>query len=172
LLVIDGAVGFGNGRVIPAGPLREPIAAAAGRCRAAVLIGTDAARARAQLPRDLPVLAASLAPGPEIASLAAQRVIAFAGIGRPEKFFAMLREAGVVVASCHGFADHHPYSERELRPLLAEAERLGALPVTTPKDAVRLPASLRAAVRVVGVRLVWRDESRIEALLAEVRWSA
>jgi len=171
-LVIDGAVGFGNGRVIPAGPLREPVAAAAGRCRAAVLIGTDAAGARAQLPNRLPVLAASLAPGPDAASLAAQRVIAFAGIGRPEKFFAMLREAGIVVAACHGFADHHPYSERELRPLLAEADRLGALPVTTPKDAVRLPASLRAAVRVVGVRLVWRDESQIEALLGEVRRSA
>jgi tetraacyldisaccharide 4'-kinase len=169
LLVIDGAVGFGNGRVIPAGPLREPVAAAAGRCRAAVLIGADAAGARARLPREMPLLAARLAPAPEAAALVGRRVLAFAGIGRPEKFFAMLREAGIVVASCRGFADHHPYSERELRALLAEADRLGALPVTTPKDAVRLPATLRAAVRVVGVRLVWSEPSEIEALLAEVR---
>jgi tetraacyldisaccharide 4'-kinase len=168
LLVIDGAVGFGNGRVIPAGPLREPVAAAAGRCRAAVLIGPDAAGARAELPRALPVLAARLAPAPEAAALVGRRVLAFAGIGRPEKFFAMLREAGVLVASCRGFADHHRYSEREVRALLAEADRLGALPVTTPKDAVRLPAPLSASVGVVGVRLVWCDAPAIEALLAEV----
>jgi 3-deoxy-D-manno-octulosonic-acid transferase len=169
LLVIDGAVGFGNGRVIPAGPLREPVAAAARRCRAAVLIGADANGARAELPPDLPVLTAHATPEAEAAALAGQRVLAFAGIGRPEKFFAMLREAGIAVASCRGFADHHRYSEPELRRLLTEADRLGALPVTTPKDAVRLPAPLRTSVRVVGMRLVWSDPSAIEALLAEVR---
>jgi tetraacyldisaccharide 4'-kinase len=169
LLVIDGAVGFGNGRVIPAGPLREPIAAAARRCRAAVLIGSDASGARAALPGELPVLAARLVPGPEVAALVGRRVLAFAGIGRPEKFFAMLREAGVVVAAGQGFADHHRYSQREMRTLLAQAERLGALPVTTPKDAVRLPVALGAAVRVAGVRLTWCDASAIEALLAEIR---
>jgi len=167
-LVIDGTVGFGNGRVIPAGPLREPVAAAAERCRAAVMIGGDATGAAILLPPDLPVLAADLEPGPEIAALAGQPVVAFAGIGRPEKFFAMLRAAGAMVAACHAFPDHHPYAARDLRPLLAEAERLGARPVTTPKDAVRLPAALRDAVSVQGVRLAWRDPSGIAAVLREV----
>ena len=78
LLVIDGAVGFGNGRVLPAGPLREPVAAAARRARAAVLIGPDATGATAGL--KLPVLRAALVP--DAAGLAGRRVLAFAGIGR------------------------------------------------------------------------------------------
>lgn len=85
LLVVDGGFGFGNGRVLPAGPLREPVAAAAARCQAAVLIGADLAGACRALPPTLPVLRARLLPGPEAAALAGRPVLAFAGIGRPEK---------------------------------------------------------------------------------------
>src|SRR3984957_10247094 len=82
LLVVDGASGFGNGRVLPAGPLREPLDAGAARCQAAVLIGPDGVG-----PLPLPVLRASLRPGPEIAGWVGRRVLAFAGIARPEEFF-------------------------------------------------------------------------------------
>jgi tetraacyldisaccharide 4'-kinase len=164
-LVIDGASGFGNGRVIPAGPLREPAAAAASRCGAAVLIGADDHGAAAALPPELPVLRARLeAAGAE--GLAGQRVLAFAGIGRPGKFFATLEAAGVILAERVGFADHHPYAAVEVERIVARAARLGAVAVTTPKDAMRLPPALRARVRVVGVRLVWADPSAIERLLA------
>jgi tetraacyldisaccharide 4'-kinase len=168
LLVIDGAAGFGNGRVIPAGPLREPVAAAASRCRAAVLIGADAAHACAQLPPALPVLRAELRPAPEIAAVIGQRVLAFAGIGRPEKFFAMLAAAGVVVAHTVAFPDHHRYTRAELDRLLATAARLDAVPVTTPKDAARLSPADRARVAVVGVRLAWQDAAALAALLADL----
>ena len=94
LLVVDGASGFGNGRVFPAGPLREPVAAAARRCQAAVLIGPDATGALAKLPPGLPVHRARLVPGPEAAALAGRRVLGFAGIAMPDKFFATLAEAG------------------------------------------------------------------------------
>ncbi len=96
LLVIDGATGFGNGRLLPGGPLREPVAAAASRCAAAVLIGDDACGVAAGLP--IPVLRAKLVPGAEVAELRGRRVVAFAGIARPDKFFGMLRSAGVVLA--------------------------------------------------------------------------
>ncbi len=165
LLVIDGASGFGNGRVLPAGPLREPIEAAAARCAAAVLIGADETGAARQLPAALPVLHATLAPDTGIAPLTGRKVLAFAGIGRPEKFFAMLERAGVEVVRRRPFPDHHRYSAATLRALRDEAARLGAIPVTTPKDAARLPAG---AVHVVGVQLVWRDASAIETLLGQV----
>lgn len=168
LLVIDGATGFGNGRVLPAGPLREPVAAGAARCQAAVLIGPDATAAAARLPPGLPVLRARLEPGAEIAALRGLPVLAFAGLAIPGKFFDGLERAGVALAARRGFPDHHPYRETELRAVLEEAERLGAVAVTTPKDAARLPQAMRDRVRVVGVELVWEDAAAIGSLLARV----
>ncbi len=168
LLVVDGATGFGNGRVLPAGPLREPVAAGAARCQAAVLIGEDTSGAMRALPPTLPVLRAHLVPTPDVTALAGQRALAFAGIASPDKFFTTLRAAGIAPVRCVPFADHHVFSEHELAELLADAEQLGAVPVTTPKDAVRLPAALRARVRVVGVTLAWDDEAAIQALLAQI----
>jgi tetraacyldisaccharide 4'-kinase len=165
LLVIDGATGFGNGRVLPAGPLREPVATGAARCQAAVLIGADATHAAALLPPGLPVLRADLAP--DAADLAGQRVLAFAGIGRPSKFFATLAQAGVQVVDQAAFPDHHPFRPAELQRLLRRAADLGAVLVTTPKDAVRLPPAIRDQVRVAGVSLLWADAAQIEWLLEQ-----
>jgi tetraacyldisaccharide 4'-kinase len=95
-------------------------------------------------------------------------VFAFAGIGRPEKFFATLRGAGATVVAARSFPDHHPYSVAEIDSLLAEAARLNAVPVTTPKDAVRLPDAVRGAVRAIGVSLVWDDPAAPEHLLDHV----
>jgi tetraacyldisaccharide 4'-kinase len=166
LLVVDGAAGFGNGRVLPAGPLREPVSAAASRCRAAVLIGPDSSGALAQLPPNLPVVRAGLVQGDEIASLAGRRVLAFAGIAIPGKFFSALERAGVELVGRVAFADHHAFTATELTRLEAEARALNAVLVTTPKDAVRLPTGLH--VVVVSVRLVWDDEAAIDALLDEI----
>jgi tetraacyldisaccharide 4'-kinase len=109
VLVVDGATGFGNGRVLPAGPLREPVAVGAARCQASVVIG-----ALVPLPVGLPVLRASLVQGPEIATLRQRRVLAFAGIAYPDKFFGPLAEAGAELVRRMPFPDHHPYSAHEL----------------------------------------------------------
>jgi tetraacyldisaccharide 4'-kinase len=166
LLVIDGAQGFGNGRVIPAGPLREPAAKAAARCQAAVLIGEDQRGALASLPAALPALRAALAPGETALALAGRTVFAFAGIGRPSKFHATLAEAGATISATRDFPDHHPYRDSELAALREAAEAHGAQLVTTPKDFVRLPVAFRDHVHVAGVRLVWEDAAEIEAMLA------
>ena len=165
LLVVDGAYGFGNGRIIPAGPLREPVAAAAARCRAAVLIGEDEAGVLAQLPPGLPVLRARLVAGPEAAMLAGQPVFAFCGIASPRKFFATLQEAGAILAGRESFADHYPFDNGDMQALLAQAESLRALPVTTKKDFVRIPPAFRSRVTVVTVRLAWQEPAEIESLL-------
>jgi tetraacyldisaccharide 4'-kinase len=166
LLVVDGVAGFGNGRVLPAGPLREPIAVAAARCRAAVLIGPDVSGAVAALPPGLPVLRAALVQDAGIAELCGRRVLAFAGIAFPEKFFAGLERAGVIVADRAPFADHHAFTGAELGSLVRKAREMDAVLVTTPKDAVRLPAG--ANVHVVNVRLEWENVAGIEGLLNDL----
>jgi tetraacyldisaccharide 4'-kinase len=174
LLVIDGTSGFGNGYLFPAGPLREPVDAAARRCHAAILIDADETGVLAKLPPELPVLRAKLTPGPEAAELAGRRVLGFAGIALPDKFFATLREVGAEVVARRSFPDHHPYTEAELAELLAEAKRLDALPVTTAKDSVRLAPEMRRQVRTLSVTLSWEDPEAPESLLRSVinRWAS
>ena len=181
LLVVDGATGFGNGRVLPAGPLREPAAAAAARCRAAILIGPDLSGARQALPPGFPILAASLLPSTDLhnadlhnadlpnTDLYGRRVLAFCGIARPSKFYDTLRQAGADLAATASYPDHHRYTPAELTHILTQAAALGATPATTFKDAVRLPPGVRASVLVVGVTLAWADPAEIEALLDELR---
>ena len=170
LLTIDGAFGFGNRRVIPAGPLREPIAAGAARCQAAVLIGPDQTGALNLLPPEFPVLRAKLLPGPEIAAYAGRQVLAFAGIASPEKFFTGLERVGVILAERRPFPDHHPFTEPELHRIIDKARALHVRPVTTPKDATRIPPALRAEFDVIGVMLEWENPGAIEALIAALPW--
>lgn len=165
ILLVDGATGFGNGQVMPAGPLREPVAAAAARCHAAVIIGDDKTDAIDQIPVDLPILRAKLRPGPEMLALAGRRVIAFAGIASPDKFFNSLAEAGALLVGRAAFADHHPFAPAEVSYLLDQATKLEAVAVTTPKDAVRLPPDLRQRVLITGVDLEWQRPQQIDALL-------
>ena len=160
LLVIDGAAGFGNGHVLPAGPLREPVAAAAQRCRAAVLIGDDERHAIRKLPLSLAVLRAHLEP---TELLVDRRLLAFAGIARPGKFRQTLEQAGAEVAELIEFPDHHRFTRAEILRVKARAASLGAEPVTTPKDATRLPPGFHPLV--ADVRLVWDDPAALDAVL-------
>lgn len=165
LLVVDGATGFGNGLMIPAGPLREPIAQGLARADAVIMIGDDETGISTALAAQLPVLAARLAPTSDAEVLAGKRVVAFAGIGRPAKFFATLEAMGCTLAARHPFADHHRYRVSEVMNLCAEAAALDATTVTTEKDWVRLPQPTRAMVQTLPVRLEWQDEAQVRALL-------
>ncbi len=168
LIVVDGGYGFGNGRLLPAGPLREPIEEGLGRAGAVVLVGRDEAGVEQTLASRVPVLRGRLMPAGSLETLADKPVLAFAGIGRPAKFFDMLREAGLRVAKARGFADHHSYREAEVEALLETAAVLDAVPVTTAKDAMRLSAGLRERVHVIPVRFLWEDAGAIAALLRPI----
>ena len=165
LVVVDAAYGFGNGRVMPAGPLREPLACGLARADAVVLVGDGAGFDRNGLPAALPVLEADLVPGPETAALAGRRVFAFAGIGRPGKFFATLAAIGCEVAGTRSYADHHRYSAGEVADLMRAAEDADAIPVTTEKDAVRLGAARDSRIAVLTVSIRWRDEAALAAVM-------
>jgi len=162
LVVVDGAAGFGNRRVFPAGPLREPVAAGFARAHALVMVGADARAAAFGFAG--PVLRADLVPAP--GAWAGVPVVAFAGIGRPEKFFDTVAQTGALVRATYPFADHHAYSRRQIERLLAIAAERGALPVTTEKDWVRLPPDLAARIRTVPVELRFADPGALAALLA------
>ncbi|AQS87267.1 tetraacyldisaccharide 4'-kinase [Neoasaia chiangmaiensis NBRC 101099] len=165
IVTVDGATGFGNGKLFPAGPLREPVAAGLSRADAIVMIGRDDTRLRDNLPAQIPYAVARLVPGPEIRRLQGRRVIAFAGIARPTKFFDTLTEAGIQPLRCLSFPDHHRYGERDLKRLARLRLQEGVTLVTTAKDAVKLPAWLRQQVTVINIELLWSDPGAPEELL-------
>jgi tetraacyldisaccharide 4'-kinase len=165
LLIVDGSYAFGNRRIIPAGPLREPIAAGLARADAVVLVGENIAGVTASIPSAIPLLRAVLSPASAAEKLAGRDVVAFAGIGRPEKFFRTLEELGCRIKFRRAFGDHHLYERREIEKLIEKAERNKALLVTTAKDMVRVPGELRGKMRSLPVRLVFRDPEQLVRLL-------
>jgi tetraacyldisaccharide 4'-kinase len=169
IIVIDGGYGFGNAKMIPAGPLRESIPHGLSRAQSAVIIGDDDTGSGDTVTScGLTPLRARLVPTPLPADIAGQPVIAFAGIGRPEKFFETVSSLDCTVASRIPFADHHPYSEADIRHLDETAKKAGAHLLTTEKDARRLPQSFLEQITVVPVHLEWSDEHAIEALLDQI----
>lgn len=182
LVVVDGEYGIGNGRLLPAGPLRESVAGALSRADAVVVLGEDGSGIGAGIRTAIetagigagienagdrmPVLKARLAPGDDGEEWRGRKVLAFAGIGRPEKFFRSLREAGAEVVAAHAFPDHYPYGEDEAAALIEAAEAAGAEPVTTAKDAERLSVVMRDRVRVFAVRVQWEDEAALARVLS------
>ncbi len=167
LAVVDGGAGIGNGCVLPAGPLREPLARGLRRVQALVLVGDDRRGARAALGQhDMPVIEADLVPGDEVRELRERPVVAFAGIGRPEKFFETLAENGCTVIARYAFADHHRYKPEEIAAIVNQARGREAVPVTTEKDHVRLPMDTRETVRTLPVTLAWRAPEEPRKLLA------
>lgn len=182
VLVVDGAVGAGNGCITPAGPLRAPLAPQLARADAVLVMGGGAAGeavTRQAVEAGCTLLHGRFLPDPAaVAALRGVPLVAFAGIGRPEKFFATLEAEGLDVAARHAFPDHRPYRPEELARLLAEAEARGARLVTTQKDLARLTAADRATlagrIAALPVRLAVEEPGALDALiaLAEARFRA
>jgi tetraacyldisaccharide 4'-kinase len=174
ILLVDGSRGVGNGRIIPAGPLRAPLEIQIAHADALIVVGPPLGAAA--------VIAAASRYGitvfhgrlePDAASLAAlgrRKVLAFAGIGNPEKFFATLREAGIEVAERESFSDHHRYTAAEAQALITLAEARNLLLITTEKDFVRLRgepslAALAARASALPVRLVIDEQDAFRQMV-------
>jgi tetraacyldisaccharide 4'-kinase len=175
IVVIDGRRGIGNGRVIPAGPLRAPLAAQLPRAHALIVIGEPGPSARAVVETarrgDLPVLTGRLVPdAAAVAALKGAPVLAFAGIGDADKFFATLRDAGIAVAATQRYADHHPFSAADAADLIARAEQSRLALVTTEKDQARMVgdpalAALAARAKALPVTLALDKAGGLRDLL-------
>lgn len=161
VLVVDGDYGLGNGRVIPAGPLREPVELGLARAQAIVVMGHNRTFVA---PAGKIVLKARLAPC-EGVPLKGKKVVAFAGIGMPQKFFATLKEAGAILVGEHRYPDHHPFRDTELATLARDAADKHAKLLTTEKDFVRLDPPWRQKIAALKVEIQWEDRSAVEALL-------
>lgn len=166
LLIIDGAYGLGNGRLLPAGPLRESLASGLARSHGVIMIGEDAQNLSPSI--HLPILHATLAPQGDVSFLRAHRWLAFAGIGRPEKFFATARAAGADITATRTFADHHAYSDTDITGLLRDAETLGLRLLTTAKDAVKIPPHHHASIAVLPVTLGFSNPAFVSDFLAKM----
>ncbi|WP_300532255.1 tetraacyldisaccharide 4'-kinase [Maricaulis sp.] len=170
ILVVDGQTGWGNGRVFPAGPLREPVAAGLSRADAVIVMMPDGERAPDYRglgldELEIPVLHAWLkasAPPPD------GPLIAFAGIGRPEKFYDALSAAGGNIIDTCSFGDHHAFGEGELKYMFALAARHGAELVTTEKDWVRLPRHARERIACWPVEAAFAQPAVLDGLLQRV----
>ena len=153
LQVIDGGYGLGNRHVFPAGPLREDFNQALSRAQAVLMIGNDHTHLLPALQSQKNTFTAHVALAEDVAHLQGRPLFAFAGIGRPAKFYQTLRQAGFEICGTHDFADHHVYDARDLKMLQVEAEALNAQLVTTTKDWVRIPAGYQHMVEFVPVEL-------------------
>jgi tetraacyldisaccharide 4'-kinase len=177
ILLVDGRRGIGNGRVFPAGPLRAPLKAQIAQAHAVMFVGpSDSAPAILQRigRHNVAIYHARLEPdGDTIAALKGRRVLAFAGIGDPQKFFATLAEAAIEVAERASFPDHHRYSRSDVRALLARADANNLMLLTTEKDFVRLSgkkrlAALAARANALPVRLAIEEADAFGEMILKV----
>lgn len=178
ILVVDGRRGIGNGLVFPAGPLRAPLARQIERADAMMVIGDGMAAEPAEAAarqQGMPVFHGHLEPDRQaVADLKGHALLAFAGIGDPEKFFATLRNAGLDVRACVAFPDHHRYRRAEAAELIDRARREGLVLVTTEKDQARLAgqddlAALASVARPLPVRLRLDDAGAFKDLVLAKR---
>ncbi|WP_417666688.1 tetraacyldisaccharide 4'-kinase [Roseibium sp.] len=176
IVLVDAATGLGNGLCLPAGPLRAPMSRQIVKTDLLVVVGSgDGADEAVHLAgrRGLPILHAHVEP--EIQDELKERpLLAYAGIGRPEKFFKTMSDAGLDVAVSRSFPDHHPFTESEAQALLQQAEAEGLQLVTTAKDMARLETSrheifrwLSARSEVLDITMKIDDEERLIAAIRE-----
>lgn len=161
IVVVDAETGFGNGHVLPAGPLREPVEQGLDRADAVVLMGSG------NPPLDGfkgPVLRATVEPATH-ENWKGRRVFAFAGIGRPEKFFRSVTAQGADVVGVLAFPDHHPYTQNELALLKSKARGENAQLVTTEKDFVRLAVTDREDIAMLPIRAAITPMAELDRLL-------
>ncbi|HEY7998018.1 MAG TPA: tetraacyldisaccharide 4'-kinase [Pseudolabrys sp.] len=172
LAVVDGRRGIGNGRVFPAGPLRAPLATQLARSDVLLVIGDG----NPGIKTDLPVFHGRLVPdAAAVTALKTRKVLAFAGIGDPDKFFATVQAAGIAVAQHTPFPDHHRFTAEEAAGLIMQAEYGGLALLTTEKDRARMTgdpvlAALAAKAHVLPVTLAVDEEEKLRTLvLAKLR---
>lgn len=163
-LVIDGKYGIGNGKVIPAGPLRESFEAGVNRATAIIIIGEQTAKIPST---NKPTIKANL----EIKipdEIKEEDIVAFCGLGVPGKFFDSLKNTGLNITEEISFPDHHAYTEEDFRNIFAAATNKNSVVVTTEKDYVKVPDHLRKLIYCVKAKMVFEDEKQVLELLKNV----
>jgi tetraacyldisaccharide 4'-kinase len=177
ILLVDSRRGIGNGRIIPAGPLRAPLEVQIARAQAVVVVGSDPAPdavMQCVSRHNTALFHGRLEPDRDtLAALKGRKVLAFAGIADPEKFFTTLTEGGIAVTERASFPDHHRYTAAEAQALIARADTGNLILITTEKDFARLSgdanlASLAARASALPVRLVIDEQQQFQQMVLDV----
>lgn len=161
LLVIDSRRGFANGRLLPAGPLREPVQQGVARADAVILMGDD----DLLLPGFAGPIIRARVEAVAREQLFGSKFIAFAGIGHPERFFDLVSGLGATIIEAHSFPDHHRYTRKDIEHLRSRSRAAGAALITTEKDFVRISRAQRSGIKTVPVQVRFQDEALLLALL-------
>ena len=168
IVVINGEQGFGNKRVIPAGPLRESIKRGLSRTNLVITIGEISESVKNKIPKHIPMIAASFKIKEDDLMLKGQKVTAFAGIAYPEKFFNSLKLVKANIVDQISYSDHHIYSENDLLNLAEIANKHKSILVTTKKDIVRIPKSFRSLVKTIDGFIQFDDEKLLLEILTNL----
>lgn len=169
IIVVNGEYGLGNERIFPAGPLRETVESALKKADIIMMMGKDRYLLEKRWQRICPFFHGDLTPNMnDIQALKKQSIYAFAGIGHPEKFFAMLRTYGLRVIAEKAFADHYSFKVKDLNELHAQASQLKAQLVTTEKDFLRLPPSMRRKVKIIRAHVAIKEEDLFSNFIHKV----
>jgi tetraacyldisaccharide 4'-kinase len=168
IMIIQGTKGFGNGRLIPAGPLRENITTATERMDAFILVGQDKNDIVKTLPQNKPVFYADVITAPQWPANANTRYIGFCGLAHPDLFKKTIEDAGLTLKDFVSFADHHSYTKSNLDTLAQTAQAQNARLITTEKDAVKLPQSFIEAhkVEIVPIEMDFKDPQKLIDFIA------
>lgn len=158
IIVIDGSVGLGNGFCIPAGPLREFISQGTKRAQAVAIIGEDKYNLASQF-KNIPIFKGKIKA--ISASPLTYDIVAFAGIGRPDKFYNSLTEYGFNIVARKDFPDHHFYTEQELEEMLALGKQYKSPVYTTAKDFVKIPPHLQSKFKVLEIEIDWENQAEL-----------
>jgi len=164
IIVVDRRLSFGNEKLLPAGPLREPVRAGLKRADAIVLVN-PATFMPTHLPRNVPVFIARTEAKKSMLTLDGKKIIAFCGIANPNKFYTMLANCGAEIFAEKSFADHHNYTNSDIENLREIARKEQAILVTTSKDATRLPVDSKSEIIVAEMELLFENKEKLEELI-------
>ena len=174
LVVVDSRIMFGNQRLIPSGPLREPIISGLSRYDAIILVEHDTNNLLKppdfKFPANIPIIRAEVKPSVSSAPWKGQKVFAFSGIAHPEKFLATLKNLGCKIVGSNFFSDHYPFKNNEIKKLKLKAESLNAKLVTTEKDYVRIPFQQKGRIENIPIHIIFENKSKriLKKILLEV----
>ncbi|OPZ76530.1 MAG: Tetraacyldisaccharide 4'-kinase [Alphaproteobacteria bacterium ADurb.Bin438] len=162
ILVFDGSYGVGNKKLLPAGPLREDLDKALLRADFAIVSGKDKVGIKDLLKNKIEILKGEIIPDYQVLeNLKNKKVIGFAGIGRPLKFYDTLKQNGIEVVDFISFPDHHDYNEKDMDFIFKKAYPYGASVVTTTKDYVKIPLSYKENISFLPIEFSFFDDTKL-----------
>lgn len=162
-LVIDGEMGLGNEKLLPAGPLREPFLEALKRTDAIIFIGEDTRDLIERVPNEIPIFRAKITSTYDKEKKSSY--IGFAGLARPKKFLNTLISEGFDVIDFIEFPDHHPYTEADIEKLCGKAKKLNATLITTEKDLIKIPPKFHKIIECLPIKLDWHNDKDVVSFL-------